>query len=138
MHGALVCHRPLKLEVILLFLICDHFIVHHLCTLFFLDSRDFLPRRSRRSVNKKLNGHRTELGTFKCKPSNWDPDEVAEFLKIHGYAEYADPFIDSEIDGQSLFLLREQHLMERFNMKLGPALTLLDTICRLRHPPLVS
>ena len=85
-----------------------------------------------------MTGHRTELGTFKRKPSNWDADEVAEFLKIQGYDEYADPFVDSEIDGQSLFLLREQHLMQRFSMKLGPALRLLDTISRLRHPPLAS
>ncbi len=63
---------------------------------------------------------------------------MAEFLKIQKYTEYADPFLESEIDGQSLFLLKEQHLMERFDMKLGPALRLLDTISRLRHPPLVS
>lgn len=55
---------------------------------------------------------------------------------MQGYIEHADSFATNEIDGQSLFLLREQHLMERFDMKLGPALRLLDTISRLRHPPL--
>ena len=86
-------------------------------------------------THRKHNGHRTEIGTFTRKPSQWDTEEVAEFLKLQGYGNYAEPFSNNEIDGQSLFLLREQHLMDRFQMKLGPALTLIDTIGRLRHPP---
>lgn len=100
------------------------------------DTSDFLPRRSRRSTHKKYIGHRTELGTFTCKPKEWDAEEVAEFLRLQGYGDYAEAFQQSEIDGQSLFLLGEQHLIERFSMKLGPALRLLDTISRLRHPPI--
>ena len=87
-------------------------------------------------THRKHNGHRTELGTFTRKPSQWDSEEVVEFLTIQGYGDYCDAFTSSEIDGQSLFLLKEQHLMEKFSMKLGPALRLLDTISRLRHPPL--
>lgn len=103
-----------------------------------VDSSDFLPRRSRRTTHRKHNGHRTELGTFTRKPSQWDSEEVVEFLTIQGYGDYCEAFTSSEIDGQSLFLLKEQHLMEKFSMKLGPALRLLDTISRLRHPPLAT
>ena len=101
-----------------------------------IDSSDFIPRRSRRTNHRKHIGHRTELGTFKRKPSEWDSDEVLEFLRLQGFNKYIDSFTDCEIDGKSLFLLREQHLMDKFNMKLGPALRLIDSIGRLRHPPL--
>lgn len=66
----------------------------------------------------------------------WDAEEVAEFLRLQGFGEYADSFLEAEIDGNSLFMLKEHHLLERFSMKLGPSLKLLDTISRLRHPPI--
>lgn len=81
-------------------------------------------------------GHRTELGTFTNKPSLWDTEEVSEFLQLQGYGNYSDSFVSNEIDGQSMFLLKETHLMDRFQMKLGPALRLINIISRLRHPPI--
>ena len=56
-------------------------------------------------------------------------------MRLQGFADYADSFQEYDINGQSLFLLREHHLIEKFDMKLGPTLRLLDTIGRLRHPP---
>lgn len=94
-----------------------------------------MPRRSRRSLHSKPSGYRTELGTYTHKPINWDTEEVAEFMRLQGFSDYADSFQEYDINGQSLFLLREHHLLEKFNMKLGPTLRLLDTISRLRHPP---
>ena len=35
------------------------------------------------------------------------------------------------MDGESMFLLKEHHLVEQFGLKLGPALKLVDTISRL-------
>lgn len=101
-----------------------------------IDASDFLPRRSRRSTHQKQVGHRTELGTFTHKPAEWDVEEVSEFMRLQGYVDYAETFQENDIDGKSLFLLREHHLLEQFSMKLGPALRLLDTISRLRHPPI--
>ena len=66
---------------------------------------------------------------------DWDAEEVAEFMRLQGFADYADTFQECDINGQSMFLLKEHHLLERFKMKLGPTLRLLDTITRLRHPP---
>ena len=99
------------------------------------DASDFLPRRSRRSTNCKPTGYRTELGTYTNKPIDWDAEEVAEFMRRQGFADYADSFQENDMNGQSLFLLKEHHLLEKFSMKLGPTLCLLDTISRLRHPP---
>ena len=109
---------------------------HHY--LLFSDSSDFLPRRSSRRKSTKQSGHRTELGTFKNKPTAWDAEEVAEFLHLQGFSGYADLFQENDIDGSSLFLLKESHLLDQFNMKLGPALRLLDIVSRLRHPPRCS
>ena len=88
-------------------------------------------------MHRKQTGYRTELGTYTRKPVDWDAEEVAEFMRLQGFADYADSFQDYDIDGQSLFLLREHHLLERFSMKLGPTLRLMDTISRLRHPPVM-
>ena len=87
-------------------------------------------------MNRKRAGHRTELGTFTRRPADWDCEEVAEFLTMHGFPELAEPFTRAEIGGEALFLLQEHHLIEHFHMKLGPGLKLLDTISRLKHPPL--
>ena len=92
-------------------------------------------RRSRRSAHRKHTGYRTELGTFTRKPKEWDTEEVAEFLNLQGFGDHAEQFSEGEVDGESMFLLKEHHLIEKFGMKLGPALKLLDTISRLRHPP---
>lgn len=56
-------------------------------------------------------------------------------MKLQGFSEYADSFQENDMNGQSLFLLQEHHLLDKFSMKLGPTLRLLDTISRLRHPP---
>ena len=60
---------------------------------------------------------------------------MSEFLHLQGYDLLSDGFMEAEIDGKSLFLLREHHMIEQFGMRLGPALKLLDVIGRLRHPP---
>lgn len=88
-----------------------------------------------RAVRKSC-GYRTELGTFARKPSSWNHEEVADFLRLHGFGDYATAFQDAEIDGVSLFLLKEAHMIDQFSMKLGPALRLLDTVTKLTHPPI--
>ena len=54
---------------------------------------------------------------------------------MQGFGEFSQQFQEGEVDGESMFLLKEHHLVEQFGLKLGPALKLLDTISRLRHPP---
>ena len=54
---------------------------------------------------------------------------------MHGFGQYSQHFRDGEVDGESMFLLKEHHLVESFGLKLGPALKLMDTIGRLLHPP---
>lgn len=62
----------------------------------------------------------------------WSVDEVCDFIRsIAGYSEYADDFANQEIDGQALALLNETHLVKAMNMKLGPALKIINQINQL-------
>ncbi|CAG0883409.1 unnamed protein product [Cyprideis torosa] len=65
--------------------------------------------------------------------SKWTVDEVTDFVKnIPGCTEYAEDFQAQEIDGQALILLKEEHLMQAMNMKLGPALKICSKINAIR------
>nr|XP_002737526.1 PREDICTED: polycomb protein Scm-like [Saccoglossus kowalevskii] len=55
--------------------------------------------------------------------SNWNVDDVVQFVSsLNGCAEYAQIFRDQAIDGETLPLLTEEHLLNNFGLKLGPAL----------------
>ena len=65
--------------------------------------------------------------------SKWTVDEVTDFVRsIPGASEYAEDFQAQEIDGQALMLLKEEHLMQAMNMKLGPALKICGKINAIR------
>ncbi|XP_064779297.1 polyhomeotic-like protein 2 isoform X2 [Oncorhynchus masou masou] len=66
-------------------------------------------------------------------PAKWNVDEVYEFIcSLPGCLAIAEEFRSQEIDGQSLLLLKEDHLMGTMNIKLGPALKLFAEISMLR------
>ncbi|XP_041479748.1 polyhomeotic-like protein 2 [Lytechinus variegatus] len=67
-------------------------------------------------------------------PSSWSVENVAVFIRsLPGCAGYADEFQSQEIDGQALMLLKEDHLMTALNMKLGPALKIINKINTLKE-----
>ena len=47
---------------------------------------------------------------------------VLIFSEIPGCSQYADKFLEEEIDGQALMLIKEEHLVHSMGIKLGPAL----------------
>ena len=66
-------------------------------------------------------------------PGSWSVDHVATFIRtLPGCGDYADQFLLQEIDGQALMLLKEDHLMTALNMKLGPALKIINKINTLK------
>ena len=90
--------------------------------------------RIRRPRKAKGHMYHTKIGTFSSPPKYWSVEDVGEFLQAQGFSDVMEAFGDHEVDGKSLLLLEERHLMESFNMKLGPALKLLDCIEKLSHP----
>ncbi|XP_013990729.1 polyhomeotic-like protein 2 [Salmo salar] len=66
-------------------------------------------------------------------PAKWNVEDVFEFIcSLPGCLEIAEEFRSQEIDGQSLLLLKEDHLMGTMNIKLGPALKIFAQISVLR------
>lgn len=47
---------------------------------------------------------------------------LLNFSEIPGCQQYADKFLEEEIDGQALMLIKEEHLVQSMGIKLGPAL----------------
>jgi len=53
----------------------------------------------------------------------WSAEDVVSFIRdIPGCDRYADRFLEEEIDGQALMLIKEEHLVHSMGIKLGPAL----------------
>lgn len=90
--------------------------------------------RIRRPRKAKGQMYHTQIGTYSSAPKFWSVEDVGEFLQAQGFSDLMEAFEDHEVDGKSLLLLGERHLMESFSMKLGPALKLLDCIDKLSHP----
>lgn len=69
----------------------------------------------------------------------WSVEEVGEFIRslgtLGGYSDYADDFLNHDIDGQALILLNENHLVNNLNMKLGPALKIMQKIEAIKNNP---
>lgn len=59
----------------------------------------------------------------------WSVDEVVDYIRsLPSYSDYADEFMNHEIDGQALVLLNENHLVKTMGIKLGPALKIMSQI----------
>uniref|UniRef100_A0A8C4YHN6 Polyhomeotic homolog 3 n=1 Tax=Gopherus evgoodei TaxID=1825980 RepID=A0A8C4YHN6_9SAUR len=74
------------------------------------------------------------LPSVQADPSVWTVDEVWAFIRsLPGCQDIADEFRAQEIDGQALLLLKEDHLMNAMNIKLGPALKICARINSLKE-----
>ncbi|KAG7472752.1 hypothetical protein MATL_G00112230 [Megalops atlanticus] len=63
--------------------------------------------------------------------SKWSVEEVCSFIgSLAGCAEYAQVFREQAIDGDTLPLLTEEHLLNNMGLKLGPALKIRSQVAR--------
>lgn len=61
----------------------------------------------------------------------WSVDDVSTFIgNIPSCSEYAQTFKDHMIDGETLPLLTEEHLLDTLGLKLGPALKIRSQVSR--------
>lgn len=63
----------------------------------------------------------------------WDCDEVYTYFMGTTTAEYAHLFRENQIDGDALLLIKREDVLNRFNLKLGPALRLYSHIVTLQY-----
>lgn len=58
----------------------------------------------------------------------WSIEDVGEFLSALGYEAYIDKFIEHEIDGRALSLVKDHHLLMTLKLRLGPALKIIEHV----------
>ncbi len=59
---------------------------------------------------------------------SWTADNVSDFLTFLGYEAYVDRFLEHEIDGRALSLIKDHHLIMTLKLRLGPALKIFQQI----------
>ncbi|XP_078094855.1 sterile alpha motif domain-containing protein 11 isoform X2 [Mustelus asterias] len=63
--------------------------------------------------------------------SKWTVDDVCNFISgLSGCAEYTQVFREQAIDGETLPLLTEEHLLNTMGLKLGPALKIRTQVAK--------
>jgi len=66
-------------------------------------------------------------------PTEWNCDEVYQFVRsVSGCIQVAELFKSQEVDGSALSLIRDDHLVNTMQIKLGPALKIMSRFNELR------
>ncbi|XP_048845898.1 sterile alpha motif domain-containing protein 7 [Brienomyrus brachyistius] len=92
--------------------------------IFPLSSNGFLPPGPHSFLNSEVMSSVEDL-------RKWTVDDVYSFINnIPSCSEYAQTFKDHMIDGETLPLLTEDHLLDTMGLKLGPALKIRSQVSR--------
>jgi len=65
-------------------------------------------------------------------PLDWNPQDVAQFLRVNDCSAYCDAFVDAKVDGKALLTLNKDQVLELTSMKVGPSLKICDLISQLK------
>jgi len=76
-----------------------------------------------------VNGRSPDLP---ANPVTWSVEQVVRYVRSTDCINYANIFLDQEIDGQALMLLSRDSLMQFTRMKLGPTLKMCSYIAQLK------
>ncbi len=60
--------------------------------------------------------------------NEWTIEDVGEFLTSLGYEAYVDKFVEHEIDGKALSLVKDHHLLMTMKLRLGPTLKICENV----------
>lgn len=66
-------------------------------------------------------------------PSKWTVSQVGEFIARLTNDTIRETFYESEMDGQALLLMTQEHLRDTMKIKLGPSLVISSEIAKLRE-----
>lgn len=66
-------------------------------------------------------------------PSEWSCDEVYRFIILVAGESVAEMFRSQEVDGSALSLIRDDHLVNTMQIKLGPALKIINKFNELKN-----
>ncbi|EDV24173.1 uncharacterized protein TRIADDRAFT_57390 [Trichoplax adhaerens] len=83
--------------------------------------------------NESINTDQLDTTWLSSSPYSWNSQQVAYFVcTIDGCERYGQLFLNEQVDGEALLLLREEHLISILNLKLGPALKILAKVKKLK------
>ncbi len=57
---------------------------------------------------------------------------MGEFLTSLGYEAYVDKFVEHEIDGKALGLVKDHHLLMTLKLRLGPTLKICENVSAIK------
>lgn len=77
-----------------------------------------------------VNGRSPDLPS---NPATWSVEQVVRYVRSTDCINYANIFLEQEIDGRALMLLSRDSLMQLFHMKLGPTVKMCSYIAELKH-----
>jgi len=66
-------------------------------------------------------------------PAEWNYDQVFQFVKTVAGVHVAELFRSQEVDGSALSLIRDDHLVNTMQIKLGPALKIMNKFNELKN-----
>ena len=66
-------------------------------------------------------------------PTEWNCEQVFDFVKQVAGANVAQMFMSEEVDGSALSLIRDDHLVNTMQIKLGPALKIMSKFNELKQ-----
>ena len=62
----------------------------------------------------------------------WSVEDVGESLTSLGYEAYLDKFVEHEIDGRALSLVKDHHLLMTMKLRLGPTLKIIENVSAIK------
>lgn len=62
----------------------------------------------------------------------WTVEDVGDFLTFLGYEAYLDRFVEHEIDGKALSLVKDHHLLMTLKLRLGPTLKICEHVAAIK------
>jgi hypothetical protein len=79
-------------------------------------------------ITNQSNSNSTGSGEYPLgDPAEWNCEQVFEFVKqVTGTIQVAQLFRSQEVDGSALSLIRDDHLVNTMQIKLGPALKIMS------------
>jgi polyhomeotic-like protein 1 len=89
-------------------------------------------------MNHVVNHLNVSKATFEAElpqgdPSEWNCDQVYQFVKLVAGVAVAELFLAQEVDGSALSLIRDDHLVNTMGIKLGPALKIMNKFNEVKN-----
>lgn len=71
---------------------------------------------------------------IELSPTEWDCNDVVEFLKRNNCSQHCELFMKNKVNGVKLLAMTQTQIIELLRMKVGPAIKIYDLIQQIKAP----